>query len=721
MRLAIVPTKEGGTDTIKAYEGYEFPWSEIDHDTIKSRKKKGARYYCKAFGAFDIESTTVMPKILGYNRVNSPIYEFRPYGFMYHWQICIDGVCAYGRYWYEFIAFLETLVKELGVSPDRACVCYIHNAAYEYEFMHNFLRRAFGELTVFATHKRKPIKITCANGLEFRCSYFMSNMSLYKATTNELGVTHIKAKGDLDFKKQRTPSTYLDDIEFGYCIGDVISLWEYVKFKLINEGDTIISVPVTSTGFVRRDCRNAVKGSKSYRYKFRKMRLTPKVYTLLKEAGRGGNTHACRWLSGRILENVYSFDEQSAYPAMQLLKLFPMSKFFPYGELESMAEFEQCLDEYCCLFRVVFENIRLKERVPMPYIPYSKATTNPRGAKTDNGRILSCNLLTMTLTEIDYEIIKNQYEWDNIAVSDLHIARKGYLPKELTDKILEYFIQKSELKEQLLRTDLTVEEKANIVYLYMKSKNRLNGIFGMTYSDICHAIIEILENGEWKETPITTPEDIEKAINDYYDSPNSFLYYAWGVYTTAHARAHLQVLIDATSTGYGTNGEPCECIYSDTDSSKCINPNFELIEKLNQEIIKQCEERGAYADVNGHRYYLGIYENETDDKPYSKFVTLGAKKYAYVEDEELHITISGVRKEGAKELGSIENFKPDFTFYESAGSTLYYNDTNEIYNITINGETFETSSNIGMVDSTYTIGITSDYEELIGYRNILMV
>ena len=128
------------------------------------------------------------------------------------------------------------------------------------------------------------------------------------------------------------------------------------------------------------------------------------------------------------------------------------------------------------------------------------------------------------------------------------------------------------------------------------------------------------------------------------------------------------------------------------------------------------DKRGAYCDYNGTRYYMGVYEHE-NKVPIAKFKTLGAKKYVYEDEKGLHVTISGVNKKlGAKELGSIDNFVPGFIFKDAGGLTLYYNDADQgIRQITVDGCTMTTASNIGMIDSTYEIGITSEYTELISY------
>ena len=129
-----------------------------------------------------------------------------------------------------------------------------------------------------------------------------------------------------------------------------------------------------------------------------------------------------------------------------------------------------------------------------------------------------------------------------------------------------------------------------------------------------------------------------------------------------------------------------------------------------------CIERGAYYQSDsGKAYYLGVFEKETKE-PMKEFITLGAKKYAYTDRKGLHCTISGVSKKlGAKELADIHNFKPGFIFRDAGGLTLYYND-DPIHEITIDGCIMETASNIGMIDSTYEIGITGEYAELINYN-----
>lgn len=685
MRTAYIKDVAGNVDRVTALELSEFPFFQVPELTRHAKHKKIT--YLKTFATFDIETTTVW---------QDP--ERAPEGFMYHWQMKIGGAVVYGRTWEEWLELMQELSDWLELSDERRMVIYVHNLSYEFQFIRDFLKNDLGGFEVFATARRTPIYVMCAAGFEFRCSYKLTNMSLEKACQNELGVIHPKAAGDLDYKKVRTATTPLDDTEFSYCIADVVSLYELIECRLINEGDTLDSIPLTSTGYVRRECRNACRKDKRYRDRvFLKQAMSADVYTLLKEAGRGGNTHANRFMSARIWHDVTSYDVVSSYPAQMLLKKYPASKFTYYGDVESDDEFRGLLKDNACLFRILLTDVKVKRSVPIPYIPTAKLLQHGAG-RYDNGRVLECKWLVMSVTDIDWEIIESQYDFTELSISDFYISKYDYLPEPIRLQVMEYYRQKTELKGKIASaTD--PEEKDNYKYLYAKSKNRLNSIFGMCYTDPIRPVIEINAAGEW----IVGAPDIKEALEKFYKSRNNFLVYAWGVWVTAHARKHLQELLDIT----GDN-----TIYCDTDSSKAIldDDTIERIERRNREIESECEKVGAYIDYDKKRYYLGTYEN---DGRYRNYKTLGAKKYAYDDDTGFHITISGVQKKlGAREMGSIDNFKPGFIFRDAGGKTLYYNDVEKHY-ITVGGVKMLTASNIGMIDSTYELGITAEYAELL--------
>ena len=705
MRPACIKRFDGGEDVIETYNINDFPYENLNTKSLICKHKKKPKYLVYTFATFDIETTTID------NGTDTP------YGFMYHWQMDVGGYVVTGRRWEEWLEFMLKLVEIFKTDETRNFVVYIHNEAFEFQFIRDFLNSYFSGFRVFATQRRKPIYVTTGNGVHFRCSYKLTNMSLEKAVQNELGVVHCKADGDLDYRVIRTADTPLDDTEFVYCVSDVVSLYELIERRLINEHDNLESIPMTSTGYVRRDCRNACRKDEDYREEFLKQEMTESVYKLLMEAGRGGNTHANRYMSGRVWHDVDSFDVASSYPSQMFLRKFPVSKFTPYGDIESMTELNGLLSEYACLFRVIFTGLEVKDSIGMPYIAISKATAHSKHVSLDNGRVLSVinredrendrGYIALTLTDVDFQIIKEQYTWDDMSISDFHIATYGYLPEALLSQVMAYFKAKTELKDKIKEAEERgdEEEAANLAYFYAKSKNRLNGIFGMCYTNPIHNVITINEDGEWIED---VPE-IADALKKYWKSRNSFLVYAWGVWITSWARRHLEDLFNALGQD--------KVIYGDTDSGKAVDVDISKIDALNAKVMALADKRGAYCDYNGTRYYMGVYEHE-NKVPIAKFKTLGAKKYVYEDEKGLHVTISGVSKKmGAKELGSIDNFVPGFIFKDAGGLTLYYNDAEQgIHQITVDGCTMTTASNIGMIDSTYEIGITSEYAELIGYN-----
>lgn len=92
----------------------------------------------------------------------------------------------------------------------------------------------------------------------------------------------------------------------------------------------------------------------------------------------------------------------------------------------------------------------------------------------------------------------------------------------------------------------------------------------------------------------------------------------------------------------------------------------------------------------------------------------------------MHVTVSGLSKEkGAAELergNGIADFKIGKLFTDSGRTVSYFNESN-IHSITITDytgkdSTFTTASNIAIVDTTYTLGITDEYSEIIG-RNFI--
>lgn len=228
------------------------------------------------------------------------------------------------------------------------------------------------------------------------------------------------------------------------------------------------------------------------------------------------------------------------------------------------------------------------------------------------------------------------------------------------------------------------------------------------------------EDGEWFRKELTD-DFVEDVLRNSKKSYSTLFFYAVGVYVTAYARRNVYLTMLR-------GGMDRDLLYIDTDSMKYKGNHDDVFIKFNEGIREKykrvCERFSQLnlsdfepLDPKGKKHPLGFFEFET---VYEKFVTLGAKRYAYVEDGELHITVSGVNKKGASALSSIEDFKNGFTwgYHESGKLAHYYTEEQPHDTITdYEGNDWTNTYDYGVVlqPTTYTLGISHDYLALISY------
>lgn len=377
--------------------------------------------------------------------------------------------------------------------------------------------------------------------------------------------------------------------------------------------------------------------------------------------------------------------------------------------------------------RIALHNVKLKDDLtPVPYIPKSKCIREFQGKYTtsilngvyDNGRVLSADdILQFTCTDIDYKILRQQYDFD-VEIITVATARYGKLPKPLRDCVLDYYKQKTDLKDKKTDSKHTAEFYK---LLYNKIKNLLNAQFGMMAQDPVKVTTEYRAELEelYKDKEDITPQELLEAHNK-----KAFLAYQWGVWVTARAREHLQKGIDLCGINF---------VYCDTDSCKYIGDAVDW-EILNKEVRKNAEKNNTYAvDPNGVKHYMGLFEKEEHMK---EFKTLGSKKYAYItDDNKLHITIAGVNKHiGAIELKRAASVKygppedplvymaPSFKFIYAGGLEARYSDHPDIGEyITEDNVPIRITRNVSLVDNTKTLGITNEYRELLETSHKMLI
>ena len=700
---------------------------------LKNRKGNPGgkkRHYIGITTAFDIETTLI-------DSVEQSVM------YIWQWQFGEDYTVI-GRTWEEFLD-LQKRIKAV-LPEDRWLVVYVHNLSYEFQFLKGIY--SFYPDDVFAVASRKVVKADMWGCFEFRCSYKLTNMSL-KQFTSKMMVKHQKLSGEeFNYGVKRYPWTELTDEELEYCINDVLGLVEAVNALMERDGDTLQTIPLTSTGYVRRNAKRALKdGSVHHNFVYS---ILPDIetYRALREAFRGGNTHANRYYAGDIVENVHSADRSSSYPAVMCNCEFPMSAFTPILPKDLNPDYiSRCITvrHKALLLRIGIKNLRLRDPFwGCPYLSKDKCRNIHKAVDTeDNGRILEAEYLETTITDIDLRIIMEEYKGEFIFLQGWYASYKK-LPQALINEVIKYYKDKTELKGV-----------AGQEIYYDKAKALLNSLYGMMAQDPVKfrqifkqcgdfdtdesVLKELAEKEGWDEKQLKNAitEKEEEILGK--SNQRAFLAYQWGVWVTAHSRYALERGIRLV---HDTEG--ADFVYCDTDSVKYTGTVD--WSGYNAERVAECMDSGSFAtDPKGITHYMGVFETEDlkdTGYAYRYFKTLGAKKYAYVEREvemwtetgkigdweytyrkigkgRTHCTIAGVnKKKGGKELdkhGGLSAFAEGFVFREAGGTQAVYNDTPQMDHVDIEGRSLPVTANVAILPSEYTLGITGEYERIIKY------
>lgn len=684
--------------------------SSICLDFERVKKGKSLSYY-NIPSVFDIEA--------------SSFYENdQKRCVMYAWVFGIGGRCIRGRTWEEFKDVYYYLVNRYNTSLKNRLIIYIHNLSYEFQWFNQY----FKWYKVFSMDNRKPLYAITEDGIEFRCSYLLSGYSLSKLGENLTKYKVQKRVGDLDYNLIRHSKTPLNSNEWGYILNDGLVVMAHIQEEMERLGN-ITKIPLTKTGYVRNLCRErCLKGANRWHHNsiIKMSVLDPMTYYQLKRAFTGGFTHANIHYVDRIISDVDSFDFTSSYPAVMVSEKYPMgTPFIP--DIKNEEDFKNCLAVYCCMFDCKFNNLIAKQTYES-YISISRCIekVNPI---LNNGRVLEADSVTITLTEQDFYIIQELYEWDSIEVSNMCCYFKDYLPKDLVLTILELYKDKTELKGVVGKE---VE--------YLVSKGMINSCYGMCVTDPCRNEF-LYENNTWSERDA----DVVKLLDKYNKSSSRFLYYPWGVWVTAYARRNLFKGITEFKEDY---------IYSDTDSIKVINTekHQHFIDKYNQYIVYKIEQCLNTYDIplemmrpktiKGVEKVLGVWEYEGR---YTRFKTLGAKRYMVEKNGEIEITVAGVSKTAGvrylkhmcKDNTSIFNaFVDDMYFpanYDRDGiadcasgkmchTYIDYPMQGEVIDYLGNKAEYYELSGVHLENTDYSLGIEESFMRLIlGYKESCMV
>lgn len=617
----------------------------------------------------------------------------------YIWQFGINDKVYYGRELDEFANVLKALKSAL---VNR--YIYVHNLGYEMQWLFDIIIDNGWHIDeLVARNLRQPISFKIRElNIYFRCSYMLTNLSLEKAAEKYTDVK--KAVGELDYNIPYSPLSELPEKVLHYCEMDIITLYKIILF-FRNEYKNINKIPLTQTGCVRKSLRDEV----GFYYIKEQQKKVPTmiVYLSLMQAFQGGLTHANILYVNTVVNDVWSYDFSSSYPYVLICREYPSTPFVPLY----IPNIDKLKKTHCILYKIIFKHLRSKYY--NHYIAYSKMF-NVQGKKVvDNGRlVLFDGYAEMLLTDVDFEIIKDSYECEYI-IDFAWGSRKKPLDSKVVKFILDRYNAKTTLKG--------VEGQEDF---YMKMKQELNSIFGMSCTNPLKSGIYLDENMEWKAHSMNDPDYfkfVQEKLNDMRKSFSTLFFpMATGVWCCAYARENLFRTIMQLDR---------DIVYYDTDSIKGVGDKvIEVVKSYNNKIDREVGKYAAYHKLdqelfrplkpNGEPAPIGYFDEETKDGLMKSFKTLGAKKYFYIDNKgNKHLTMSGVQK-AAGEFLDMNTFKNGTTlgYHETKKNIHYYNDMQVPFEYKdVDGNIYRCMQKHSIVlqPTTYTIGQTEEFLKLI--------
>lgn len=579
-------------------------------------------------------------------------------------QVLFNGQYHFFRYPEELVKWYEKLYKELKLYPSqkfkKKLITFIHNASYDLSYLIPYLDQLpdFGYSNQGIIESPNKFLTYIRGSLEFRCSYQLSGMSLAK-WSKEMGIEHKKQVGLYDYDAVLYPDSKLDEDSQKYDLYDVLSMKECLDKQLSYHNDTLISIPYTSTGYIRRTLRRSCNKEKYYRNEyFFNNRLNPELYDYMLKSYAGGMTHNNRYYRDMVIrinktynyingikirvKNIGHRDFKSHYPTQMTCYTFPLG--VPQLIYKSDMGFPMSIEEilgfypqFSSMSVIRFYKAKLKDRkISMPFMQFSKCYESEFDFKLlDNGRILNAEgEWVMYVDNLTLQILSEQYDLDYEVIEVYRMLNKP-LPDCIIRVIDKYFKGKSdkknlvhELTEKFGKLDpQTIEAEFEL----MQDKKGLNSIYGCTATNPLREQYELDENFGFVLTQSYKElESIEEGLTQYYKGRNNFLAYQVGVWVTARARYELYEYIKAI--GYE------KCLYCDTDSIFYIKDKEteKAIEALNAEKRKTAH---FVTLDNGKREYYDEFTAEPDCKA---FKGLHSKCYGVVTSKGLELTIAGV-------------------------------------------------------------------------------
>lgn len=614
------------------------------------------RIYNDIIYSFDIETTTVNETVVIYlsNFMSVNFYQFKNSDDTIKKAISKPVFCRTSE---EINNFLINLNKDSG---EKTTIVFIHNLAYEFDYLIKnvpFVYKNFNNKQSLFVKPRIPLFIRLGH-IELRCSYKLLNKSL-----GLLGQLYDFPKLRIDYDKKYYPFSTLPPKEYDYNAQDTrltlfailkeCQQWPFIK--------TVADIPYTSTGFTRKNNKE-INSKRIYNicanYCNYQKEFSKDFIEFLENCFCGGYNHSNAYYTFLPIEKpVLSLDIISSYPDSMLHRDFPHF-FQEYTGKHKLAFFKHLINvndtdyllciknyrrpfKYSFLVEVELENITPKilrgDNLILP-ISFNKCTDVGLNSR-DNGRIYKAKKLTICCTEIDFFCYTMFYDFKVKNVKRLYYTKYHTpLPEYIRNSVTTYLTEKSDLKQKL-----KIQEDDFLSKMYLKSKEKLNAQYGINVQKLLPLNIKynvdddnfITERKNIIEDKVLTRDFISGIYICSYSRLNLFCF---GQYLCNHAKNEVHLL------------------YSDTDSYKVLGDNADIKQVVND--YNNMVEKIVH---NSKNHNIGLFDL---DGEYEAFCTCGCKKYIYLKNNKIYVTIAGINKRVFSEslTNLYNNLGDDFDF-----------------------------------------------------------
>lgn len=520
---------------------------------------------------------------------------------------------SYYKYGNSIEAFFKWLFE---LKPSRV---YFHNLKFDGNFILNWLfKNGFthhedkrtlspGEFATLISDDLKFYSITiCIAGAVQRSAKIeiRDSLKLLTMTAEEISKTYglEDKKLKIDYDEYREPDHELTQDEIDYIHNDITIVAKGLSI-LFAEGLNRLTTGSNALAYFK-----SLIGMREFFRRF------PPLETVidddLRQAYKGGFTFLNPKFAGRIIDEGIVLDVNSLYPwAMHSPNKLPYGRPIYFdGEYEYDKLHPLYIQRLTCQFDLKPDGIPcIQLKNSRGYEPTEYLTTSNITIIKDGKKIVMENLICLTVTNIDLELIKDNYELKDVTY---HCGWKFRAATGLFDGYIDYWM------EQKIKASKEGNKGLRAI-----SKLMLNSLYGKfaTSPYIRSAIPYLTDKGiKFKKT--------DRKERD----KNQRVYLPTGEFITAIAR---DKTIRTAKSCYD------RFIYADTDSCHIVGTTIP-------------------DNIDVDDFALGAWKHEST---FTKAKFLRAKTYIEEIDGKLKVTVAGLPKAGHKYI-TFDNFNEGAVF-----------------------------------------------------------